>query len=388
MSKNFNANRIETITDSIFAIMSKMAFEYKAVNLGQGFPDFDGPDWIMDAAYSAMKDGKNQYAPSDGIFSLKKAIIDYNKKFYDINRMENEITITAGATEALYCAISAFIQQGDEVIMFEPFYDSYYANIVLAGGSPICITLNKPDFTFDFQDFEKAISSRTKMIILNTPHNPTGKVFSKIELDFIAQLAIKYDLLVLSDEVYEFLTFDNARHIPIESIEGMNKRTITVSSTGKTFGMTGWKVGYAIANEKLTNAIRKVHQWTTFAVNTPAQHAMAYAFSRLDEYLPQFRSLYQEKRNLIYNELLQTKFTPLLPEGSYFIMAEIPGKLFNDDYHCASELVKNYGVATIPPSVFYLRSDEGKSLLRLCFAKQNDTIIEGINNMKKVDNKE
>jgi len=384
MGRIFNANRISSMTTSIFATMSKLAFEYKATNLGQGFPDFDGPQWIMDAAYEAMKTGKNQYAPSSGIFSLKKAIIDYHKKYYDLDWTQDEVIVTAGATEALFSTIMAFIEPGDEVIIFEPFYDSYHADITLAGGHPIAVTLKKPDFSFDFEELASAITDKTKMIIVNTPHNPTGKIFTKEELEYIASLAIKHDLLVLTDEVYEFLTFDNATHIPMASIEGMKKRTITISSTGKTFGMTGWKIGYAIANETLASAIQKVHQWTTFAVNTPAQHAMAYAFSKLDDYLPEFRKLYQEKRNLIYNELLKTKFTPHKPLGSYFIMVDIPSGVFSDDVQTAMALVKDYGVATIPPSVFYIKSDEGQSMLRLCFAKENNTIIEGISKMAKV----
>lgn len=384
MGKIFNANRISSMTTSIFATMSKLAFDYKATNLGQGFPDFDGPQWIMEAAYEAMKSGKNQYAPSSGILSLKKAITAYHKKYYDLDWSLDEVIVTAGATEALFSTIMAFIEPGDEVIIFEPFYDSYLADITLAGGTPIAVTLRKPHFSFDFDELANAITNRTKMIIVNTPHNPTGKLFTKYELEYIASLAIKHDLLVLTDEVYEFLTFDNAAHIPMASIDGMKKRTITISSTGKTFGMTGWKIGYAIANETLATAIQKVHQWTTFAVNTPAQHAMAYAFSKLDDYLPEFRKLYQEKRNLIYNELLKTKFIPHKPLGSYFIMVDIPSNIFSDDTQAAMTLVKEYGVATIPPSVFYVKSDEGKTMLRLCFAKEDNTILDGISKMAKV----
>lgn len=384
MARIFNANRIASMTTSIFASMSKLAYEYKATNLGQGFPDFDGPNWIMDAAYEAMKTGKNQYAPSPGIHSLKLAVQNYHKKYYDLEWSTDEIIVTAGATEALFSTIMAFIEPGDEVIIFEPFYDSYLADITLAGGTPIAVTLHKPDFSFDYDELAKAITDRTKMIIVNTPHNPTGKLFTKEELEYIASLAIKHDLLVLTDEVYEFLTFDGAKHIPMASIEGMKKRTITISSTGKTFGMTGWKIGYAIATEQLATAVQKVHQWTTFAVNTPAQHAMAYAFSRLEEYLPEFRKLYTEKRDLIFNELQKTKFKAFKPKGSYFIMVELPQNVFQDDVDAATRLVKEFGIATIPPSVFYIKSEEGKTMLRLCFAKQNETIIEGIQKLAKV----
>ncbi len=382
MKRKKTAERIASMGTSIFATMSKMALEYNAINLGQGFPDFDGPLWIMEEAFNAMKSGKNQYAPSPGIISLRKEISNYQKKYYDLDfDAEKEIIITAGATEALYSSIMAFIQEGDEVILFEPYYDSYPSNVILAGGIPKFVTLYKPDFHFDANELEMAITEKTKMIILNSPHNPTGKVFTKNELEIIAQLAIKHDLLVLTDEVYEFLTY-NSEHIPIATIKGMKERTISVSSTGKTFGMTGWKIGYAMASEGLATAIQKVHQWVTFAVNTPAQHAFAYAFSRLPEYLPEFRTLYLNKRNLMLNALMETEFKGITPLGSYFIMAEIPNGKFLNDVDAATRLVKENKVATIPPSVFYSKSDEGMTMLRLCFAKSDNTIINGINSLK------
>lgn len=374
-----SAKRIHAIQDSIFSTMSKMAVEHKAVNLGQGFPDFDGPAWIQDKAFEAMKEGKNQYAPTPGIFSLRKVISDISKDNYDIEwDPDLEITIFAGATEALYCAVNALIDEGDEVILFEPYYDAHQSDVLLAGGIPKYITLQKPDFNFDTDDLKKQITNKTKAIILNTPHNPTGKVFTIDELQIIADIAIDNDLIVIADEVYEYLTFDDAKHIPIATLEGMKKRTITISSTGKTFGMTGWKIGYACASESLTNAMRKVHQWTTFAVNTPAQHAMAYGFENLKEYLPDFRNLYQSKRDLMLKELQKTQFNAHNPKGSYFIMIDIPEGKFENDVDAAIKLVKDFGVATIPPSVFYSRADEGKTMLRLCFAKNDNTIIDGI----------
>ncbi len=378
MQRRKSAQRIASMTTSIFATMSKMAVEYGAINLGQGFPDFDGPLWIMEEAFKAMKSGKNQYAPSPGINSLRKEISNYQNKFYGLNyNPDKEIIVTAGATEALYSAITAFIESGDEVILFEPYYDAYPADIILAGGTPRYVTLYKPDFHFNPEELEQAITDKTKMIIINTPHNPTGKVFSKEELEIIAKIAIKNDLLVLTDEVYEFLTYEK-KHIPMATIDGMRDRTITISSTGKTFGLTGWKVGYAIASEGLANSIQKVHQWVTFAVNTPAQHAFAYAFSRLDEYLPEFKSLYLSKRNLMMNELKNTAYKGLVPYGSYFIMAEIPEGLFLNDVDAATKLCSVNKVATIPPSVFYSKSYEGNTMLRLCFAKADDTITNGI----------
>lgn len=381
--KNFVANKLNNIPISIFSVISQLAFEHKAVNLGQGFPDFNGPEWIFDFALEAMKEGKNQYAPSFGIHSLKHSIQNYQKKYYDLDINIDEIIITAGATEALFDSFNAFINPGDEVILFEPYYDSYNSDVLLAGGIPKYVTLNQPNFNFDFDELEKAISFNTKIIVLNNPHNPTGKVFSLEELNFIASLVIKHDLMVISDEVYEFLTYDGYEHIPFASLPGMKEKTVTISSCGKTFGFTGWKIGYAIAKPEWINAIHGIHQWTTFAVNTPGQHAMANAFMKLDEYIPEFRRLYQSKLDLIYNNLMNTKFTPHRPKGSYFIMVDIP-EGFGNDKDAAIKLIKEYGVATIPPSVFYSKSDEGTSMLRVCFAKQDSTIIEGINRLKMV----
>ncbi len=388
------ASRIASMPTSIFSVMSKMAVDYNAVNLGQGFPDFDGPLWIMEEAFKAMKSGKNQYAPSIGIFSLRRTLAETYKKIYGLNwDPDREITVTAGATEALYSTITAIVNPGDEVIMFEPFYDAHQADVLLAGGTPVYVTLKKPDnyhdgFHFDFLELEKKVTPKTKLLILNNPDNPTGKVFSIDELMFIARLAIKYDFLVLSDEVYEFLTFDDIKHIPIATIQGMQERTITVSSTGKTFGMTGWKIGYAFARPEITAAINKIHQWTTFAVNTPGQHAMAYAFTQLDDYLPDFRKTYEAKRDFMLSELKKTPFKPHVPKGSYFLMADIPSGRFTDDIDTATQLVKNYGVATIPPSVFYGVADEGKTMLRFCFAKTDATLKAGMDRLKALQSEE
>lgn len=379
------ADRIATMPTSIFSTMSKMAVEYNATNLGQGFPDFDGPEWLAESLYKASKEGKNQYAPSPGILSLRKNIADYHKKYYNLDwNPDTDVTITAGATEALYSTLQALINPGDEVVLFEPFYDSYQADVTMAGGICRYVTLHKPDFSFDFEELQSVINKKTKMIILNTPHNPSGKVFNLEELNFIAKLAIENDLLVLSDEVYEFLTFDKHKHIPIATLDGMKKRTITISSTGKTFSMTGWKIGYAIADSRISEAIRKVHQWVTFAVNTPAQHSMAFAFTQLDKYLPEFKKMYLNKRNLVMNQLKDSNFKLFKPNGSYFIMAEFPNDKFISDIDAATKLVSDFGIATIPTSVFYSKSDEGKTMLRLCFAKTDEILIEGIEKLKKV----
>jgi len=376
------AKRIENIQDSIFGIMSALAFEHQAVNLGQGFPDFSGPDFIIEAAYKAMKEGKNQYTPTQGIYSLRKIIAETYSNIYNANfDIEKEITITSGATEALFSTILALVDDGDEVILFEPFYDAYLSDVYLANGIPKFVTLHKPDFTFDYKELESNITHKTKAIIINNPNNPSGKVFSKEELQFIFELAEKYNFYIISDEVYEFLTYDNLKHHSILTIDKELKRSIMISSTGKTFSMTGWKIGWAIANAQITDAIRKVHQWTTFTINTPGQHAMAFAFTKLQEYLPTFKMEYQERRDLIYNEICKTIFVPHKPFGSYFLLVDIPTSQ-KDDIETAKELVVKNKIATIPASPFYAKSTEGKSMLRICFAKNKETLLRGIENLK------
>lgn len=381
---NLFSKKIEGMPISIFSTISKLAFEFNAVNLGQGFPDFNGPDWLIEYLSQAMKEGKNQYAPSYGIHSLKQSIQSFHKKYYDLNWQDKEIIVTAGATESLFDTFNAFLNDGDEVILFEPFYDSYLADIKLAGGIPKVVTLHKPDFSFSFTELEQTITNKTKMLVINNPHNPTGKVYSKEELEFIAKLAIKNDLLVVSDEVYEFLTYEGKTHIPIATLPRMKERTITISSAGKTFGFTGWKIGFSLGKKELIDAIHSIHQWTTFAVNTPAQHAVAKAFLQLDDYLPEFKKMYQSKRDFVLNGLQNSNFKAFKPFGSYFIMAEFPNTAFKDDIDASMQLIKKYSVATIPPSVFYSKSDEGRSMLRICFAKTDETLLNGLNNLKKV----
>ena len=383
MTVHIGAERIASIPTSIFATMSRMAAQYGAVNLGQGFPDFDGPEWIKEAAFLAMQEGRNQYAPMPGILSLRREIVRYQAAFHGMEwDPETEITVSAGATESLFSIMLALLDPGDEVILFEPYYDSYHANAVIAGAVPKIATLHMPDFRFDEDELRALVSEATRMIVINNPHNPTGRMFSRKELDTVAAVAAEHDLLVLSDEVYEFLTFGDRRHIPFASLPGMRSRTLTVSSTGKTFGMTGWKIGYTMAPPALTDAMRTVHQFATFAVNTPGQHAMSLALSRLEGYLPEFRDLYTRKRDMLYEGLEQTAFRPHMPEGSYFMMVDIPEEWGTTDVDLSKRLVASAGVAVIPPSVFYKRSDEGRNLLRLCFAKSDDTLLEGIRRLK------
>jgi len=377
------ALRIADFKDSIFGVISKLARENNAVNLGQGFPDFDGPNWMKDIANKKMQDGHNQYAPFLGTQNLRQGISDYYRKFYGLNYdSEKEVTVTVGATEAIYLVITALINPGDEVIVLEPFYDSYVASIKMAGGVPIPVTMYAPDFTIDRKELENAITPRTKLIILNNPHNPTGKVWSREELLDVSNFAIKNDLYLLSDEVYEFLLFDGAKHIPTASLDGMLERTITVSSAGKTFGLTGWKIGWICANENISKACRLVHQYVTFAVSTPMQEAVAEGLTKLPDYLPDFVELYKSKRDFFYKELIDLGFEFKIPKGTYFMMVPIGNKTHLRDVDFALKLIQERKVATVPPSAFYLKSTEGERYLRFCFAKREETLKQAALNLK------
>lgn len=377
------ALRIADFKDSIFGVISRLAREHSAVNLGQGFPDFDGPDWLKDIAYKKMQEGHNQYAPFHGTPSLRTEVSNYYKNFYGLNyNAETEVTITVGATEAIYLVITALINPGDEVVVLEPFYDSYVASIKMAGGIPVPVTMHAPDFTVDTKELEAAISPRTKLLILNNPHNPTGKVWSKDELLTVAKLTQKHDLYLMSDEVYEFLVFDEAKHIPTATLEGMLERTITVSSAGKTFGLTGWKIGWICANEKVSRACRLVHQYVTFSVSTPMQEAVADGLKKLPDYLPGFVSLYKEKRDSFYKEMIKLGFEFPIPKGTFFMMIPISKKTKLGDVDFAMKLIQERKVATVPPSAFYLKSTEGGSYLRFCFAKKEETLREAVKNLQ------
>lgn len=375
------SNIVTQFKESIFTTMTALANENNAINLSQGFPDFDGAKWVCDLATEAIMSEKNQSSPAHGTPELRKAISNNYNKYYSINYdQNNNITVTNGATEAIYSTITALVNPGDEVIVFEPFFDTYIPAIELAGGVVIPVTLHTPDFTFNRKKLEESFSDKTKLVIINTPHNPTGKVFSEDELYFIANLVEKHDTYILSDEVYEHLLFDEAKHIPPASIKNMFNRTITISSTGKTFGLTGWRIGWAAAPKELTHAIRMVHQNVTFSAPRPLQEAMAIALNKLDDYIPDFRKTYIEKRDLLLKGLIDAGFSPNTPKSTYFIMCPIPNSDM-DDIEFAKYLIKNKKVAVIPPSAFYMHSKDGEKYLRFCFAKRDETLIAAIRNL-------
>ena len=369
--------RIRGFGTSVFTEMSRLAREHGAVNLGQGFPDFAGPDFVKEAAKAAIDADLNQYALSHGAPRLRAAIAagwarDHGRELDP----EAEITVTSGATEAIFGAVQAFLGPGDEVVVFEPFYDSYLPSAVLAGASLRPVTLHPPDWAFDPDELRAAFGPRTRALLLNTPHNPTGKVFSGAELELIAALCRERDVVAVTDEVYDRILFDGAVHVPLATLPGMWERTLTINSTGKTFSMTGWKIGYAVGPAPLNAALRAVHQFVTFASATPFQEAMAAAMEAAPGlgYYDRLRAEYAARRDLLRGALEEAGLPTLPIGGAYFLMADIAGRGFADDVAFCRHLTAEVGVAAVPPSAFYLDPARAPLLARFCFAKRDETL--------------
>lgn len=377
MPTHNGATRIAGLGTTVFAEMSALARRHNAVNLGQGFPDFETPEELIEAHIRALRDGHNQYAVSHGEAVLRNAIADHaGRRYGQAVDPEREVTVTSGATEGILCTMLGLIEPGDEVIVIEPFYDSYVPTIRWAGGVPVAVTLASPDFLLDLEAIGAAITDRTRMIVVNTPHNPTGRVFTEEEMEGVARLCREHDLIALVDEVYEHLAYRPARHRRLATFEGMAERTVTLSSAGKSFSCTGWKVGWAIAPPGLTAALRRVHQFTVFSTSTAAQHATAEALALPDSFFERFLEEYGERRDILHSALDRSGFRARSPEGSYFILAEFADLPFDDSVALARALVVEAGVATIPPITFYLEPDRGASLLRFCFCKKLETLHE------------
>jgi aspartate/methionine/tyrosine aminotransferase len=377
MSREYAAPRVRGIGTSIFSEMSRLANQHGAVNLGQGFPDFPGPDFVKDAAKAAIDADLNQYAISHGAPRLRAALArSWRERFGVEVDADGEVTVTSGATEAIYDAIQAFAGEGDEVIVFEPFYDSYLPSTVIAGATLRTIRLRPPDWSFDRDEAEAAFGPRTRLLLLNTPHNPTGKVFTRQELALLAELCREWDVVALTDEVYERIVFDGIEHVPLATLPGMWERTLTISSTGKTFSMTGWKVGYAVGPTHLNAALRAVHQFVTFASATPFQEAMAAALEEAERrnYYQTLTTEYAERREKLKHALAGSGLPTLPVSGAYFLMADVSDLGFSDDVAFCRWLTADVGVAAVPPSAFYLDPTAAPLLARFCFAKRDETI--------------
>ena len=376
-------SRLPDVGTSIFAIMSKMAAEADAINLSQGFPDFEVDRVIIDLVNQFMINGNNQYAPMPGTPALRQVIADVVEKTYSRNvNPETEITITAGATEALFAAISAFVNPGDEVIVFDPSYDSYNPSIRLNGGIPVHINLKYPDFSIDWEEVKTRITPRTRIIMINTPQNPSGAVLKETDLKTLELLADAHDLIVLSDEVYERIIFDGRKHESVLHYPKLAQRSVAMFSFGKTFHATGWKVGYAVAPEYLMKEIRKTHQFITFAVNTPVQLALA-EYMKNPEHYKTLGSFYQQKRDYFLNGIKGSSFEPAACHGSYFQSLSYRSVSTLSDREMAIELTQKHKVASIPVSVFYNDKTDNQ-LLRFCFAKSEDTLDMAIEILRKI----
>lgn len=376
-------SRLPEVGTSIFSVMSKMALEHGAINLSQGFPDFPVSEKLIDFIHAQMKSGHNQYAPMPGVPPLRKIISEVVFKTYqhEVN-FETEITITAGGTEAIFATIAGLIRQDDEVIIFDPSYDSYDPAIQLNGGKPVHINLSPPDFSIDWTEVKKKITSRTKMIMVNTPHNPAGSVLSHSDLKNLERIAEEHDLLVLSDEVYERIIFENKSHESVLKYPALAKRSIAVFSFGKTFHATGWKVGYTIAPEILTREIRKAHQFVTFSVNTPVQLALAEFLSDAENYL-HLGKFYQQKRDFFLEQIKGTSLKPLPCFGSYFQLLSYDATSSKKETEMAEWMTKEMKLAPIPVSAFY-KDQSDRKLLRFCFAKSEETLRKAGGILRKI----
>lgn len=372
----YNGNiksKLPKIGTTIFSVMSALANEHAAINLAQGFPDFSCSPKLVDLVHHYMKKGFNQYAPMQGVMGLREKIAIKTQELYSaVYNPETEITITPGGTHALYAAISAFISEGDEVVVIEPCYDSYVPAIQINGGRAVFTELKYPDYKVDWNEVKKLINYKTKMIIINTPHNPSGTTLNAQDMMKLERMLKNTEIIVLSDEVYEHIIFDGLEHQSVARFPGLAERSIIVSSFGKTYHTTGWKMGYVLAPENLTAEFRKVHQFICFSANTPVQYAIADYMSDKDEYL-QLSTFYQEKRDYFQKLMKGSKFKILPCEGSYFQLLGYQKITQEKDTEFAERLTKEFKVASIPTSVFYHKRTDNH-VLRFCFAKENDTL--------------
>ena len=364
---------------TIFAEMSALAVTTGAVNLGQGFPDTDGPHEIAEAAAAAIMAGRgNQYPPGAGIPELRQAIAAHQKRFYGFDLdPDTQVLVTAGATEAIAAALIELMEPGDEAIAFEPYYDSYAASVAMAGGTRVPVTLRPPGFRPDLDALRAAITPRTRLILLNTPHNPTGVVFTPAELAVVAELACEHDLLVISDEVNEHMVFDGT-HVPIMSLPGMAERTVTISSAAKTFSFTGWKIGWVTGSPEVVRAVRTVKQFLTYVSGGPFQYAVAEALALPDHYYASVADDLRPKRDFFCDGLAKAGFEVYRPAGTYFITTDVRPLGYTDGMEFCRELPHRAGVVAIPSSVFYDNAEAGKSQVRFAFCKKQEVLAEAL----------
>ncbi len=380
--------RLAEFGTTIFAEMSALALSTGSINLGQGFPDTDGPQEVREAAVRALRDGRgNQYPPGPGVPELRAAIAAHQERRYGLAYdVDTEVLVTAGATEAIAATLLALLEPGDEVIALEPYYDSYAACIAMAGGTRVPVTLrpHEGSFRLDLDELRDAVTDRTRLLLINTPHNPTGTVLTRAELAAIAELAVERDLLVVTDEVYEHLVFDDAEHLPLAGFPGMRERTVTIGSAGKTFSFTGWKVGWVTAASGLVTAVRSAKQFLTYVSSGPFQYAVAEALALPDSYFTAFRKDMLAKRDLLAAGLTEAGFEVFRSAGTYFITTDIRPLGESDGFAFCRALPERAGVVAIPNAVFYDHRDAGAPFVRFAFCKRTEVLQEAVKRLKSL----
>lgn len=389
-AKHFLSDRVEHFTESVIREMTRQAMQYGAVNLAQGFPDFPAPAEIKEAAQSAVAADVNQYAITWGAKNLRNAIARQMKIWQNIEvDPEKEVTVCCGSTEAMISTLLAVCNTGDQVVIFEPFYENYGPDSILSGASPKFVKLRPPqqengEWTFDEKELRRAFATHTKAIILNTPNNPTGKVFTRAELELIRDLCVEFDVLAITDEIYEHILYDGTEHISIASLEGMQDRTVTINGMSKTYSVTGWRVGWAVAPERVTNAIRKVHDFLTVGAPAPLQEAGAAALSLPSSYYEKLAEGYRVRRDRLTPALNAAGFKCFRPRGAYYVMTDISAFGFADDVSFAKHLVQNIGVAAVPGSSFYRDPRDGARQVRFAFCKKPETLDDAARRLSKL----
>ncbi len=378
----------ERFTESVIREMTRVCDAVGGYNLSQGMPDFEAPEEIKEAAVEAIRNNLNQYPVTFGEPVLREAIAEKVLKYSGIDcDPATDITVTCGSTEAMISTLKAVINPGDEVIIFEPFYENYGPDTILSGANPRYVTLYPPDWRYRSEELAGAFNEKTKAVIINTPNNPTGKVFSREELEEIAALCMKWDTLAVTDEIYEHIVYDGEKHVSIGSIDGMGDRTVTVNSISKSYSVTGWRVGWAVASKTITDRIRKVHDFLTVGAPTPFQHAAAVALRIGEDYYEMLRARYERARRTLYGLLQEAGFKPCLPKGAYYIMTEVDElmKRFDttDDFAFSRKLIELTGVATVPGTSFYSTPDKGACEVRFCFCKREETLQAVERNFRK-----
>jgi len=382
--KEFSSERARSFTESVIRDMTRVCLRHHGVNLAQGFPDFAAPTEIKEAAVQAIHADINQYAITWGTPALRQAIAEKFSRYNGVGMdPEKEITVCCGSTESMIASLMAMVNPGEEVIVFEPFYENYGPDTILCGAAPRFITLHEPDWHFDERELARTFNNKTKAIVINTPNNPTGKVFSREELQFIADLCLKWGVVAVTDEIYEHILYDGARHVSIASLPGMRDQTITINSISKTYSLTGWRIGWAVASAKLTGSIRKVHDFLTVGAAHPLQEAAAVGLGMESSYYQTLAEEYRERKDFLLKVLGDVGFRVYRPNGAYYIMTDVAHFGFRDDVECAFYLVEKIGVATVPGSCFYSHPERGKTKVRFAFPKRMETLQQAAEKLKK-----